>query len=101
MAVDNYIGWTQQEKILLMRGLQEARNTGQVTRVQTSPGVFTEFNPAKMDMTKLLRDLEYSIGYSPDYDSNDPIQAACRANRSAKVMTVSTSYPRSYNDVCE
>lgn len=100
MALDNYIGWSQAEKILLMRGLQEARNTGQVTRVQTSPGVFTEFNPVGMDMTKRLRDVESSIAYSLDYDEDDPVQLACYNNiRTGKVMTIHSSYPRTFEDV--
>lgn len=77
----------------MLRAIQEARLTGQVTRVQTAPGVYTEFDPNKTDLTRILRELEMSIADSDDYDENDPVQLACYNNRTRKVMAVSTSYP--------
>jgi hypothetical protein len=80
MPYDNFIGWSQQEKLDLLRGLQQSRLTGQVVKVQTPAGI-TEFDPTKTDIDRLLREVESSIANSPDYNANDPTQAACKANR--------------------
>lgn len=80
MAIDYFISYTQQQKLALLKGITETLLTGQVTRVQTSPGVFTEFNP------NISNELTYqrlcdSIASSPDYDENDPDQKAAAGNQ--------------------
>ncbi len=79
MARDNFIGWTVQDKLELLRGLQEARISGQITHIETARGFVTEFDP-QVNNTQILVELEYSIANGADYDANDPIQAACAAN---------------------
>ena len=81
MAFDNFIGWTQQQKLDMLRGIQEAMITGQVVRVQTAHGVFTEFNISQTNVEQMLRRLEESIANSPDFNPNDAVQAACRDNQ--------------------
>ncbi len=85
---DNFIGYTQQDKISLLRGLQEARLTGQIVEVETARGMRTRFDPA-VDNTQSLRELEYSIAASPEYDANDPIQLACSLNTRPGITRVS------------
>ena len=85
MAFDNFIGWTQQEKIEMMRGIQNAMLTGQEIVVQTAHGVRTEFNISQTNVEQMLRKLEESIANSPDYDPGDPVQLACRNNQRAGI----------------
>jgi hypothetical protein len=85
MAFDNFIGWTQQDKIAMLRGIQEAMLTGQEVRVQTAHGVLTEFNISQTNIEQMLRKLEESIANSPDYNPGDPIQLACRNNQRAGI----------------
>lgn len=82
---DNYIGWTMQDKINLLRGIQESRVTGQVVKLETSRGVSTEFNINQTNVTQILRELEWSIANDPGYDANDPVQLACANNQSAGI----------------
>ena len=79
MPYDNFIGWTQADKIKLLLGIQQSRLTGQITHVETARGMVTEFDP-RVDNTQQLREIEYSIANCADYDANDPVQAACAAN---------------------
>jgi len=79
MAMDYFIGYTQAQKIALLRGIQESRLTGQVVKVQTAPGVATEFDP-DANNNLIYQQLCDSIANSPDYDENDPIQVACAGN---------------------
>lgn len=72
----------------MLRGLQEARLTGQPVRVKTSQGVETEFDPTQTNVTQVLRELEISIAGSPDYDSNDPVQLACAGNQRPAITRV-------------
>ena len=81
MALDNFIGWTMQEKLGMLKAVQQARLTGQVTRSRTDNGVETEFDPQKVNLTNILRELEQSIANDPNYDSGDAVQAACAANQ--------------------
>jgi hypothetical protein len=94
MALDNFIGWTMADKLAMLRAVQQARLTGQVTRARTDGGVETEFDPTKTDLSRLLRELEQSIANDPNYDANDEVQAACAANRKNRV--ISSRYPEGY-----
>lgn len=77
--MDYFIGYSQADKIALLRGYQEALNTGQIVKVQTAPGVYTEFSP-NVDNSLMYQRLCDSIANSPDFDADDPVQAACRRN---------------------
>jgi hypothetical protein len=79
-GADNFIGWPMIKKLAWLEGLQEARMTGQKTKVQTSPGVITEYNISQTDVTNSLRELEASIANDENFDPNDPTQAACAKN---------------------
>lgn len=79
MAFDYFLSFTQQEKLALLRGLETAVMTGQVTRVKTGRDLETQFNP-NVDNSLTLQRLRDSIANSPDFNADDPIQAACRAN---------------------
>lgn len=92
MALDNFIGWTMQEKLRMLKAVQQARLTGQVTRSRTDNGVETEFDPQKTDLTRILRELERSIANDPDYDANDPVQAACAANKVNRRIVSTAGY---------
>lgn len=81
MARDNFIGWSLNDKMALLRGVQESRLTGQIVRLQTAHGVFTEFDPTKVNNTQVLEELESSILNDPGADLNDPIVKAIAANR--------------------
>ena len=83
MAMDNFIGWSLPDKVAYLLGVQQARLTGQVVRLQTAHGVFTEFNISQTNVTQTLREIEFSIANSPEPDANSPIHAtwaACKAN---------------------
>lgn len=54
--------------------------TGQITRVKTSRDSETEFNP-QIDNSLMYQRLCDSIANDPNFDANDPIQAACLANQ--------------------
>lgn len=92
MPIDNYIGWTQQEKLRMLKAVQQARMTGQVVRSRTDNGVETEFDPQKTDLTRLLRELESSIANDPDYDAEDAVQAACAANKVNRRIVSTAGY---------
>ena len=80
---DNFIGWTIDEKITFLRGIQEARLTGFVTRISTARGVETEFDPKQRSATLLLAELEYSIARDCSISQLDPsnaIRQACQQN---------------------
>jgi hypothetical protein len=85
MAFDNLIGWTQADKIAMLRGIQEAMLTGQAVRVETARGVYTEFNISQTNIEQILRKVEESIANSPDYNPKDPVQLACRNNQRAGI----------------
>ena len=68
------------DKIALLRGITESLMTGQITRVKTSSDSETTFSP-NVDNSLMYQRLCDSISDDPDFDENDPIQAACRANR--------------------
>ena len=74
----------------LLAGVEKARNTGQVTRVQTSHGVFTEFDAAAADLNLIHQQLCDSIARSRDFNWNDPIQCECRKN--LRVMITSPRF---------
>jgi hypothetical protein len=80
MAMDNFIGWSLPDKLKMLAGVQQSRLTGQVVRLQTAHGVFTEFNISQTNVTQVLRELEYSIANDANFDPTDPVQAACAAN---------------------
>lgn len=80
MARDNYVGWTIQEKLALLRGVQEARLTGQVVRCPKPGGGYTEFDVTKTDPTRILEELEFSIVNDEDFDADNPVHAACASN---------------------
>jgi hypothetical protein len=80
MARDYYITYSQADKLALLAGVEKARNTGQVTRVQTSHGVFTDFDAGQADLSDVHQKLCYSIAVSKDFDPNDPVQCECRKN---------------------
>ncbi len=82
---DNFIGWTQKDKIALLRGIQESRLTGQIIKLQTAHGVWTEFNISQTNVTQTLRELEFSIANDPSFDPTDPVQAACRESQRAGI----------------
>jgi len=78
--MDYFIGYSQAQKIDLLRGVQETLMTGQVVKVQTAPGVYTEFDPVDVNNEITYARLCDSIANSPDFDANDPVQVACRRN---------------------
>lgn len=80
MAIDYFIGYSQVDKIALLRGYTEQLSTGQVVRVQTAGGVYTEFSSG-VDNSLMYQRLCDSIANSPDYDATDPIQLACAGNQ--------------------
>lgn len=80
MAIDYFIGYSQVDKIALLRGMQESLLTGQVIKVQTAAGVATEFDAADVNNELIYTRLCDSIANSPDYDATDPIQLACAGN---------------------
>ena len=80
MAFDYFLSFSQSEKIALLRGLEMAMLSGQITRVKTGRDIETQFNP-NIDNSLTLQRLRDSIADSADFDSNDPIQAACLANK--------------------
>jgi hypothetical protein len=80
MAMDYFIGFSQEDKIALLRGLTESSLTGQVIKVQTANGVATEFDSKDVNTELTYQRLCDSIANSPDYDANDPIQVACAGN---------------------
>lgn len=79
MATDYFIGYSQAQKLALLQGISESIMTGQVVRVQTAPGVFTEFSPSVSNELTYQR-LCDSVANDPGFDANDPLQAACRDN---------------------
>ncbi|MEN6533355.1 MAG: hypothetical protein ABFD89_06810 [Bryobacteraceae bacterium] len=81
--MDNFIGWALPDKVAMLLGIQQARLTGQVVRLQTAHGVYTEFNLAQTNVNQLLREVEYSIASEPEPDADSPmhdIWAKCAAN---------------------
>lgn len=81
MAFDNFIGWSMQAKKDMLLAVQQARLTGQVTRSRTDSGVETQFDPAKVNLSNLLREIEQSIANDANYDAADPVQLACKMNQ--------------------
>lgn len=87
MATDYFIGYTIADKLALLKGLSESIMTGQVVRVQTAHGVYTEFSP------NISNELTYqrlcdSIVMDDAFDSTDPLQAACLKNQRASSTRV-------------
>jgi len=80
MAIDYFIGYSQSDKVALLRGIQETLMTGQVVKVQTAHGVYTEFDPVDVNNELTYQRLCDSIANSPNFDATDPIQAACAGN---------------------
>jgi len=77
------VDWTIDEKIQFLRGIQEARLTGFVTRISTALGVETQFDPHQRRATQLLAELEHSIAVDSSVSQLDPqgtIRQACRKN---------------------
>ena len=70
-----------EKKLAWLTGLQEARLTGQKTRVQTAHGVYTEYNINQTNVNQVLRELEDSIASDPLFNANDPVQLACAMNQ--------------------
>ena len=80
---DNFISWSIDEKITFLRGIQEARLTGFVTRISTARGVETDFDPKQRSATQLLQELEYSIAIDcsvSQLDPNGTTRQACQQN---------------------
>jgi len=80
MAYDYFLSFTQAEKLALLRGLEQAVMTGQVVKVRTGRDLETQFNP-NIDNSLTLQRLWSSIANSPDFNADDPVQAACLANQ--------------------
>ena len=80
MAKDYFIGYTQKDKLDLLRGITESMLTGQIVRVKTSRDVETQFNPL-IDNSLMYDRLCTSIANDPNFDANDPAQAACLGNQ--------------------
>jgi len=79
MAMDYFIGYPMADKVALLRGLTESLLTGQIIRVKTSRDSETEFSP-KIDNSLMYQRLCNSIVNDPNFDSTDPVQAACVGN---------------------
>jgi hypothetical protein len=91
-GLDNFIGWDMEKKLAWLTGLQEARLTGQKTRVQTAHGVYTEYNINQTNINQVLRELEDSIASDPSFNPNDPVQMACAMNqRPGQTIPIYTS----------
>jgi hypothetical protein len=82
---DNFIGWDLGKKIAWLTGIQEARLTGQVVKLETARGVYTEFNINQTNVTQTLRELEQSIASDPDFDATNPVHLACAKNTRAGI----------------
>lgn len=85
MATDYYIGWTMADKLALLRGVQNAATTGNVVRVQTAVGVETTFDPKSTSPDVVLERIQYSIVNDPNFDADDPVQAALARNGRAGI----------------
>lgn len=85
MARDNFIGWSLDDKIAMLRGVQESMLTGQVLKIATSRGVETQFDPSQQFAEVTLAKLEYSIACDTTEkcvsDSDWAIRRACAKNR--------------------
>jgi len=81
MAIDYFIGYSQVDKIALLRGLQETLFTGQPVKVQTAGGVMTEFDPIDVNNENMYVRLCDSIANDSEFDANDPIQVKCAGNQ--------------------
>lgn len=79
--MDYFIGYSLVAKIALLRGLQETMLTGQIIKVQTAPGVATEFDPVDINNELTYSRLCDSIANDADFDASDPLQAACAGNQ--------------------
>jgi len=80
MAKDYFIGYSMADKVALLRGITESLLTGQIVRVSTSRGVETQFSPL-IDNSLMYDRLCTSIANDPNFDANDPTQAAALANQ--------------------
>jgi hypothetical protein len=69
----------------MLLAIQQARLTGQIVRVETARGVYTEFNISQTNVNQLLRELELSIAEDCTIPGNDPIKIACRKNQRAGI----------------
>ena len=88
MATDNFIGWDLDEKMRMLRALQEARLTGRIKEAMTSHGVRTSYDISQTNITQLMRELECSIAIDPQLPADSPFRAGLLANtRTAMTRT--------------
>lgn len=80
-GIDYFISYSQAQKLALLQGLTESILTGQVVKVQTAPGVFTEFDAQDTNNDLLYQRLCDSIANDCDFDASDPTQVKCRKNQ--------------------
>jgi hypothetical protein len=80
MAIDYFIAYSMADKIALLRGITESLLTGQITRVKTSGDSETTFSP-NVDNSLMYQRLCDSISDDPQFNADDPIQAAARNNQ--------------------
>ena len=78
--MDYFIGYSIQDKLALLKGITESLLSGQIVRVRTSSGVETQFSP-NVDNSLMYQRLCDSVCDDPNFDSTDPIQAACLSNQ--------------------
>ena len=78
--MDYFIGYSQGDKIKLLKGLTETMLSGQITSVKTSRDAETQFKPSEHNDLIYAR-LCASIANSEDYDETDPVQLACFNNQ--------------------
>ena len=69
MALNRFIGWSRTELESARRAVQTARLTGQPTELSIA-GVRTVFDPVKLDLDRVLNDVQLSLSELPD--STDP-----------------------------
>ena len=84
MAREYFVGWSIDDKIRMLQGLQEAMLTGMVVRVSTARGVETQFDPREGTTALRLERLEYSIWLDATPSQLDPqgiIRAGCARNQ--------------------
>ena len=73
MGIDYFPTRTLQWKIAMIEAVGDAMFTGNTVRVQTAPGVTTEFDPKTTNPDQMFERLRTSILEDPDVDTDNPV----------------------------
>ena len=99
MAENFYIGKTREWLHTRLSEVSDQLALGPTSSIKSGTSQQVDFDTSKLDLKTVYGDLCTAIVNHPDFDADDPIDAACASRSNQRRMSISTVYPGTFGNL--